>query len=278
MSFVGALRLFQIQVKPTGEGGRMALGDHFRELRARLMRSLLVFVVLLVVAFFFYSQLLDLVLNPYNDAREQLGNSVQTKAYISGAGGPLMLNLKLCSMAALVVSAPYWLYQIWAFIVPGLHANEKKWTRVFVAVAGPLFLAGVSVGYYILPKGLTVLIGFTPKGLDNLVEFGEYYTFFTRMLLVFGIAFEIPLFVVLLNLAGVISGRALSQHRSWIIVGTFIFAAVATPSTDPISMLFLAVPMTVLFLVSEMIARTIDRRRGRAAESTALDDDTASPL
>lgn len=256
----------------------MALADHFRELRARLMRSLLVFLVLLIVAFFFYNQLLDLVLNPYNDAREQLGNSVQTKAYISGAGGPLMLNLKLCSMAALIASAPYWLYQIWAFIVPGLHAHEKRWTRVFVGVAGPLFLAGVAVGYYILPKGLTVLIGFTPKGLDNLVEFGEYYTFFTRMLLVFGIAFEIPLFVVLLNLAGIVSGRALGQHRSWIIVGTFIFAAVATPSTDPISMLFLAVPMTVLFLLSEVIARLVDRRRHRGNEFAALDDDTASPL
>jgi len=278
VSFVGALRLFQIQAKPTGEGGRMALADHFRELRARLMRSLLVFLVLLIVAFFFYNQLLDLVLNPYNDAREQLGNSVQTKAYISGAGGPLMLNLKLCSMAALIASAPYWLYQIWAFIVPGLHAHEKRWTRVFVGVAGPLFLAGVAVGYYILPKGLTVLIGFTPKGLDNLVEFGEYYTFFTRMLLVFGIAFEIPLFVVLLNLAGIVSGRALGQHRSWIIVGTFIFAAVATPSTDPISMLFLAVPMTVLFLLSEVIARLVDRRRHRGNEFAALDDDTASPL
>jgi len=278
VSFVGALRLFQIQAKPTGEGGRMALADHFRELRARLMRSLLVFLVLLIVAFFFYNQLLDLVLNPYNDAREQLGNSVQTKAYISGAGGPLMLNLKLCSMAALIASAPYWLYQIWAFIVPGLHAHEKRWTRVFVSVAGPLFLAGVAVGYYILPKGLTVLIGFTPKGLDNLVEFGEYYTFFTRMLLVFGIAFEIPLFVVLLNLAGIVSGRALGQHRSWIIVGTFIFAAVATPSTDPISMLFLAVPMTVLFLLSEVIARLVDRRRHRGNEFAALDDDTASPL
>ncbi len=255
----------------------MALADHFRELRARLMRALLVFLVFLVVAFFFYDQLLDLVLNPYNDARDALGNSVQTKAYISGAAGPFMLNLKLCSMAALLASAPYWLYQIWAFIVPGLHASEKRWTRVFVAVAGPLFLSGVAVGYYVLPKGLEVLIGFTPSGLENLVEFGEYYTFFTRMLLVFGIAFEIPLFVVLLNLAGVVSGRALGQHRAWIIVGTFVFSAVATPSTDPISMLFLAVPMSVLFLVSEIIARTIDRRRGRAA-AEAVDDDTASPL
>lgn len=256
----------------------MALADHFRELRGRLMRALAVFVVLLVVAFFFYDKLLDLVLDPYNDAQEALGGEVRTKAYISGATGPFMLNLKLCGMAALVASAPYWLYQIWAFILPGLHANEKKWTRVFIAVAGPLFIGGVAVGYYVLPKGLEVLIGFTPDGLENLVEFGEYYTFLTRMLLVFGVAFEIPLFVILLNLAGVISGKSLGNHRPWIILGTFIFAAVATPSTDPISMLFLALPMALLFVISEVVARLIDRRRGHQAAEDALDDDTASPL
>lgn len=279
MAIVGALRLFQVKSpKGSGPGGQMALADHFRELRGRLMRSLAVFLVLLVVAFFFYDQLLDLVLNPYNDARKALGNEVQTKAYISGATGPFMLNLKLCGMAALIASAPFWLYQIWAFILPGLHSNEKRWTRVFVAVAGPLFISGVAVGYYVLPKGLEVLIGFTPDGLDNLVEFGEYYTFLTRMLLVFGVAFEIPLFVVLLNLAGVVSGKTLGQYRPWIVVGTFVFAAVATPSTDPISMLFLALPMTLLFIVSEVIARIIDRRRGKRAAAEVLDDDTASPL
>jgi len=269
--------LFRARPEQVGEGGTMSLGDHFRELRARLMRSLLVFLIALVVAFFFYNQLLDLVLDPYNKAREVLGSEVSTKAYIKGAAGPLMLQLKLCGVAALVVSSPYWLYQIWAFIMPGLHPHEKRWTKVFVAVAGPLFLAGVAVGYYIMPKGLEVLIGFTPKSLENLVEFGEYFSFLTRMLLVFGIAFEIPLFVVLLNLAGVVSGRTLGQHRSWIIVGTFIFAAVATPSTDPFSMTMLAVPMTILFLASEVIARMVDRRRGRVG-TAQWDDDEVSPL
>ncbi|HEX7717043.1 MAG TPA: twin-arginine translocase subunit TatC [Marmoricola sp.] len=274
----GMIGLFRTRpLNPVGEDGRMSLGDHFRELRGRLMRSLVVFLVLLVVAFFFYNDLLNLVMDPYNQARKALGSEVQTKAYIKGATGPLMLNLKLCSMAALVASAPYWLYQIWAFILPGLHPHERRWTRVFVAVAGPLFLLGVAVGYYVLPKGLEVLIGFTPGNLENLVEFGEYYTFLTRMLLVFGIAFEIPLFVVLLSLAGVVTGKTLGQYRAWIIVGTFVFAAVATPSTDPISMLFLAVPMTLLFLVSEVIARLVDRRRSREA-GDSWDDDEASPL
>jgi sec-independent protein translocase protein TatC len=144
-----------------------------------------------------------------------------------------------------------------------------------MAVAGPLFIAGVAVGYYVLPKGLEVLIGFTPAKLENLVEFGEYFSFFTRMLLVFGIAFEIPLFVILLNLAGVVSGRALGEHRAWIIVGTFVFAAAATPSTDPFSMLMLAIPMSVLFLLSEVIARIVDRRRSRALEAGPADDEAS---
>src|SRR6185436_19258681 len=114
--------------------------------------------------------------------------------------------------------------------------------------------------------------------LTNLVDFGEYFSFMTRMLLVFGVAFEIPFFVVLLNLAGVVSGKTLGNYRPWIVIGTFVFAAVATPSTDPFSMLMLAVPMCVLFLVSEVIARTENKRRGRRAVFAGLGDDEASPL
>jgi sec-independent protein translocase protein TatC len=227
------------------------------------------------VALFFYNQLFDLIYRPYGLAKEQHKGQVSTTATINGAGGPLLLQLKLCGVAAIVASSPYWLYQIWAFIVPGLHAHEKRWSRLFAAVAGPLFFAGVAVGYYILPKGLTVLIGFTGHKLQSLVDFGDYFSFFTRMLLVFGVAFEIPLFVVLLNLAGVVSGKALGSHRPWIVVGTFVFAAVATPSTDPFSMLMLAVPMTVLFLVSEVIARTVDRRRQRTSYAGLVDDEAS---
>ena len=264
---------------PIGADGRMALSDHLRELRARLLRSVLILVVAFFVALFFYNQLFDLVMDPYNQARELLGEEVQSDAYVKGATGPLMLQLKLCGVAAIVASSPYWLYQIWGFIVPGLHASEKKWSRIFAAIAGPMFIIGVLTGYFVLPRGLEVLIGFTPDGMANLVEFGEYFTFFTRMLLVFGIAFEIPLFVVMLNLAGVVSGKALGKYRPWIILGTFVFAAVATPSTDPFSMLFLAMPMLVLFGVAEVIARAVDRARGRkAAADPQLSDDEASPL
>ena len=260
----------------------MALADHLRELRARLLRVTVLLVVGTTVAWFFYDQLFSLIYEPYGNAQAVLeGKGVDSKPVLTGVANPLTLQLKLCALAAVVLGSPYWLYQIWAFVMPGLHANEKRWTRLFAAVAGPLFLLGVATGYYVLPKGIEVLIGFTPSALQNLVEFGDYFRFLTRMLLVFGIAFEIPLFVVMLSLAGVVSGKALGAYRPWIVVGTFVFAAVATPSTDPFSMLMLAVPMTMLFVISEGVARLVDRRRDRRAATeglAGLDDDTTSPL
>lgn len=257
----------------------MSLGDHFRELRARIMRASLYLVVGTIVALFFWEQLFELIYRPYQQAAEALNQKVQTQAVITGIGTPLLLQLKLCGVAGIVATSPLWLYELWAFITPGLHYNERRWTRIFAVVAGPLFILGVAVGYYVLPKGIAALLGFTPMGLTQLTEFGDFFSFITRMLLVFGVAFEIPLFIVLLNLAGVVSGKALGRHRPWIILGTFIFAAVATPSTDPFSMLMLALPMLVLIFISEVIARIVDRRRGRVqAGGEHLDDDTASPL
>ncbi|MET0999508.1 MAG: twin-arginine translocase subunit TatC [Marmoricola sp.] len=255
----------------------MSLSDHFRELRARVMRASLYLVIGTIVALFFYDFLFSLIFEPYNTAREQLGEKAVTEAVITGVGTPLLLQLKLCAIAGVVATSPLWLYEMWAFVVPGLHRNERMWSRIFALTAGPLFIAGVAVGYYVLPKGIAALIGFTPGGLTQLTEFGEFFSFVSRMLIVFGVAFEIPLFVVLLNLAGVVSGKAIGRHRPWIIVGTFVFAAVATPSTDPFSMMMLAIPMLVLIGISEIIARIVDRRRGRASPD-AIDDDVASPL
>jgi len=264
---------------PVGADGRMALADHLRELRARIIRCVVVLVVLFIVALFFYDQLLELISHPYNEARKNIPQDTKSLVVVSGVTAGLTLQLKLCGVAALVASSPYWLLQIWGFIVPGLHPKEKKWTRVFAAVAGPLFLVGVATGYYVLPKGIAVLVGFTPNNATNLIDFTSFFSFTARMLLVFGISFEIPLFVIMLNLAGVVSGKALGKYRPWIIIGVFVFAAVATPSTDPFSMLMLAIPMLVLFLLAEVIARLSDRARKRGRDSTDnWDDDLVSPL
>ena len=151
-------------------------------------------------------------------------------ATASAAG--LLLQLKLCGLAAIVASSPYWLYQIWAFILPGLHPQERKWSRVVAPSPGRCSSAGVALGYYTAqghpgPDRLRAHRRHQPRRLRG------YFSFVTRMLLIFGIAIEIPFFVILLNLAGVVSGKALGRYRPWIVIGVFVFAAVATPSTDP---------------------------------------------
>ena len=264
-------------VHPVGADGRMALSDHLRELRARILRVAFVMLATLVAALFFFDVLYDLVYGPYREAAKHLPRG-STFATTNGAGGGLMLYLKLCGFAALIGTAPYWLYQIWAFILPGLHDNEKRWSRIFVSIAGPLFIAGALLGYFTLPKGLEILIGFNPPGITNLLEFSSYLTFFTRTILVFGLSFEIPVFIVLLNLAGILKGRTLGAYRPWIIVGIFVFAAAATPSTDPFTMTLMAVPMVALTLISEVIARIHDRRVEARKPHAGLSPDEKSPL
>jgi len=260
----------------------MTLTDHLREFRNRLFISVLAVIVGTIVAWVFYGQLSDLLLNPIIDVGKKLAASegIQSEPVVTGVSSSFLLQTKVSLVAGLVGSSPIWLYEMWAFIMPGLHRNERRWTIIFVAIAGPLFMAGVTLGYLILPKGLSVLIGFTPNQVTNLIELNAYLSFVIRVLLVFGIAFEIPLFVVMLNLAGIVKARQLARWRGWIIFLTFVFAAVATPSTDPITMLLLAFPMVALFLISELIARVIDRRRGRDRDPdyADFDDDEVSPI
>jgi sec-independent protein translocase protein TatC len=259
----------------------MTLTDHLREFRNRLGISVVAIVVGTIVAWVFYGQILTFLTNPVQDVRDQLlRQGIHTKLTLNGVSSSFLLQTKVSLVAGIVGASPIWLYEMWAFVLPGLHRNERKWTVIFVSVAGPLFFAGVLLGYYVLPKGLSVLIGFTPSQATNLIELNDYLSFVIRVLLVFGVAFEIPLFVIMLNLAGVVKARQLARWRGWIIFLTFVFAAVATPSTDPITMLLLAFPMVVLFLISELIARVIDRRRGRDRDPdyAEFDDDETSPI
>jgi sec-independent protein translocase protein TatC len=264
------------------DDGRMALADHLRELRTRLFISAIAIVVAAIVSWIFYDDLLRLLLHPLNVTKGDLKkHGLRPEAVLNGVSIAFILQAKIALVAGIIAASPVWLYQIWAFVVPGLHRQERKWTLVFLAVASPLFLAGVALGYVVMPKGLTVLLQFTPAGVKNLLPLDQYLSFVLRVLLVFGVSFEIPLFVVLLNLAGVVKGRQLGRWRAWIIFLTFLFAAVATPSTDPITMCLLAFPMVVLFLLAEILARTIDRgrtRRAAEADEAGWDDDTPSPI
>jgi sec-independent protein translocase protein TatC len=254
----------------------MTLIEHLRELRSRLLKAVGAIVIGMIVGWIFYDTLFHLLQEPYATTVAQLKRehpNMKTELVMGDIAGPLMLQLKISLVAGLVMACPIWLYQLWAFIMPGLHKHERRWTMTFVAAAAPLFIGGVVIGYFAMPKGMTVLLEFTPGTVANFIQLDKYLSFTIRLLVVFGVAFEIPIFVVLLNLVGVLSVARLSRLRAWIIFGIFVFAAVATPSTDPITMLLLAAPMTVLYLLSELIARYVERRRRARLVAQGIDMD-----
>jgi sec-independent protein translocase protein TatC len=252
---------------PVPPDGTMTLFEHLRELRYRLVVSALAILVGMIVAWFFRYQLMDILQRPYFEAIDALkvkNPDASTLLVNINLTSPLTLALKVSALAGVLVTAPFWLYQLWAFITPGLLAKEKKWALIFIGAATPMFVGGVVVGYVVLPKAITVLLSFTQSGVSNLQDINAYLSFLLRLMVVFGIAFLIPLVVLMLNIVGVIKAKQLAKYRTLVIFGTFVFGAVATPSTDPFSMLALAVPMTVLFLAAEVIAHILDRRKERA--------------
>jgi sec-independent protein translocase protein TatC len=267
---------------PSPPDGSMTLFEHLRELRYRLIVAVLAFFIGTVICWFFRDFLLELLERPYNIGVQALKAKypdANPLLYNPGITSPFTLALKVSGVAGGVLTSPVWLYQLWSFIVPGLLAKEKKWTLIFIGTATPLFLAGVAVGYIVVPKGITVLLGFTKSGVANLQSFPDFLSFLLRIMIVFGIAFLIPLIVLMLNIVGVVKAKQLTKYRSYVIFGCFVFGAVATPSTDPFSMLALALPMVVLFVATEVIARLLDRRRARrlavGSEVAGIEGDAA---
>jgi sec-independent protein translocase protein TatC len=253
---------------PVPPDGTMTLFEHLRELRYRLIVSILAILAGMIAAWFFRYGLLALLQQPYFQAIDALkakNPDTQTLLVNINLTSPLALSLKVSALAGLIVTAPFWLYQLWAFVVPGLLAKEKKWALIFIAAATPMFVGGVIVAYVVLPKAIAVLLSFTQAGVSNLQDINAYLSFLLRLMLVFGIGFLIPLIVLMLNIVGVIKAKQMAKYRSLVIFGTFVFGAVATPSTDPFSMLAVAAPMALLFLGAEVIAHILDRRKERQA-------------
>ncbi|HEV7725768.1 MAG TPA: twin-arginine translocase subunit TatC, partial [Modestobacter sp.] len=192
-----------------------------------------------------------------------------------------LIRLKIAFIGGVVVSAPFWLYQVWGFITPGLKRNEKRYGVAFVAASTSLFALGAVLAYFSLKAGLTLLLGLAGDDVAIALTAQDYIGFVISILLAFGVSFELPLIAVVLNLIGVLSYAALSKSRRWIYFLTIVFAAFITPTQDPFTMLLMAGPMCVLFELAIQIARLVDKRRARraAAEGLAgLDDDEASPL
>jgi Twin arginine targeting (Tat) protein translocase TatC len=249
-------------------GGVMSLADHLRELRYRLLVSSVAIVVAACVAAVWFNQLYLLLMQPYLravDILKENAPNLNPTTVISGVTAPFILVLQVSLIAGLVVSSPIWLYQLWAFIAPALVAKEKRYALGFLSAAIPLFLLGVVIGYLILPQGIWVMLSFTPATVPvtNLLAVDEFLKLTMQLMVIFGLGFLMPVVVVGANLIGVVRADQLAKARTYVIFATFVFGAVATPSTDPFSMLALALPMVVLYLIAELICRLHDRRKAK---------------
>ncbi|MDT3441687.1 twin-arginine translocase subunit TatC [Pseudofrankia sp. BMG5.37] len=268
----------------TVEDSRMPLTEHLRELRNRLFKALLAFLAALVVAFVFKNTIMHWLTGPYCDLpaklrAQQAGQNCQL--YFFDITGAFMIELKVAAIAAAVLSAPVWLYQLWSFITPGLHRHERRWALTFVATSLVLFAVGGLFAYLTLETGLRLLLGFGGEHLVSLLSADKYLSYVIAMLLIFGISFEVPLLICLLNLAGLVTTKRLRSWRRAEIFLTFVFAAIVTPSQDPFTMLALGLPMIVLYELALFIGWLNDRRRklrGDTSVYSDLDDDAASPL
>lgn len=264
---------------PPNPDGRMPLMEHIRELRNRLLKAIAGVLAGAIVGWIFYDPIWRVLQHPYCKIPQSNRLNGQCALTTTGILDPFVLRIKICVIIGLVLASPIWLYQIWSFVAPGLYQRERRWTYVFMGGAIPLFAAGAFLAYETLDKGLGILLGFTPDHVVPLVTITSYLSYAVAMLLIFGVTFELPLFVVVLNLAGVLTHARIRKWRRTLVFGIFVFAAVATPSQDPFTMLALALPTVVLFEVAEVIAYIHDRRKAARPDPYAgLSDDETSPL
>jgi sec-independent protein translocase protein TatC len=263
----------------------MSLIAHLTELRNRIAKSLVALLVATAIAFWWYDHGLgEFIRAPYCNLPAGLrygGDKNGCGLLITDVFGGVFIRLKVAFLAGAVLSAPVWLYQLWAFITPGLKRQEKRYGIGFVASSTLLFAAGAVLAYISLAKGLQLLLGLAGDGVIVALTAQDYIGFVLSLLVAFGVSFEVPLIAVALNLVGVLPYAVLAKSRRWLFFLTLVFAAVITPTQDPFTMMLMAGPMILLFEGAIQIARVVDKRRARRAAVEHfhdLSDDEASPL
>jgi sec-independent protein translocase protein TatC len=265
-------------------GGRMPLLDHLRELRNRVVKMALALVAGMTAGFVFFNQAWHVIEGPLCSATIRGHSGCRTlgvnQLVLDGPLDAFYLRVKVALIVGVILSSPVWLYQIWAFIAPGLYAREKRWSYIFLGTAVPLFLIGVTFAYLSLGRSMHYLLGLTPTGVQNLIQVDLYMGFVMTMMLAFGIAFEVPLLIVMLNLAGILTHERFRKWRRVILFAVFLIAGMANPSPDPITMLILGGACAALVEVAELIVWSNDRRRVRLHPDpyAGLADDELSPL
>jgi sec-independent protein translocase protein TatC len=248
---------------PEQRSGTMTVVEHLEELRSRIVVSLVALALGSVVGWFLFEPFKALVVHPYCNYVRTLPPGSRPPAgcnlVFNGLLDAMLVKLKIVVFLGLFVSLPVVLFELWAFIVPGLTAREKKYSIPFIASSTLLFVLGGVFAFITLPKGLTFLLGFAGQNVVPLITFDRYVGFVVLLTLAFGLSFEFPILLIFLTLVGVISSERLRAWRRWALLGIAVFAAVITPSSDPYTMLAMMVPMYVFYEASIIVARIMKR-------------------
>ncbi len=251
----------------------MPLMGHFKELRNRMIVALIALLIGAAVGWFLYDPVIVLLKRPLDDVAESQGRTAELN--FAGIASPFDLKLKVSVFIGFIVTAPVWLYELCAFVVPGLTKKERQYVFGFLAAALPLFFAGAGLAFFALPRAIHALGSLIPQGASYIVPAQDYLTFTMLLIVVFGVAFVLPVILVGLNFIGVLSARTVRHSWRWVIMLVATFAAIATPSPDAISMFYLMVPMLFMFFLAWGVCAINDKRRKRKmiAQGTWVEED-----
>ncbi|MDH6278391.1 sec-independent protein translocase protein TatC [Aurantimicrobium minutum] len=262
------------QTKASRREGKMSLGGHLVELRKRLYFSALFIVIGALLGWFSADFLLSQLREPIFLVASEQGR-VATLNY-DGITSAFDLKLQIAFTVGIVISSPFWLYQIWAFFMPGLTKREIKYTLGFMLSAIPLFLAGCAAGWYVYPHIVALMTSFAPSDDATIITAKTYFDFVLKLVLVVGVAFVLPVFLVLFNFAGLLSAYSIIKAWRIAVLVITLFTAIATPAADVLSMFLLAIPMVLLYFLAAGIAWLHDRRKTKKVSEYS--DDQASSL
>ncbi|OFT20934.1 twin-arginine translocase subunit TatC [Dermabacter sp. HMSC08H10] len=253
--------------RPRDPEGRMSLGEHLAELRDRIF-IVAVFVVLFSIAgWFLYYPLYEALAVPF---RELKGLGYNVAINIGGVAGTFETHLRLAAYIGVALSIPVIVYEAWAFISLGLKKNEKRWALAFLFSSGPLFLAGAIFGYFAITRAIPILMTFGPnKEVLQLVEFRDYIELVVKTCMVFGVAFIYPVFLVALNIVGILPWRTILKAWRWAILLSFIFTAAMVPTPEPITLLLVTSPFLILFFGAVLVAYILETRREKRLKKQA---------